>query len=60
MKTEIMWAFAWVACPHPYITSQIHWSRRDVKFSIENLMGQPWRKTYRQGGRIIKVKVSPA
>ena len=41
----------------PYITSIFNWSRRAVIDDVEKMMGCKWRKTYRQGGRIVKVNV---
>ena len=52
------WSFAWSG-DRAHITSIVAWSRRECIRLVEEMMGVPWRKTYRQGGRIIKTEIRP-
>ena len=53
---ESCWAFAWEK-GRPYITTIVSYRRKDLIREVEKFMGVPWRKTYRQGGRAIKVTI---
>jgi hypothetical protein len=56
-KPEALWAFAW-ARDVPYITSIVSCRRRDLIRQVADHMGEPWEKTYRKGGRAIRVIVT--
>lgn len=53
------WAFAWKN-GNPYITSIIGWQRSTVIQDAEKIMGEPWKKIYRRGGRAIRVSIEPS
>lgn len=57
-KPEPYWAFAW-SSGQPYITSILGFSRRHVMSVAETDMNMPWKRIYRQGGRAIKVVITP-
>ena len=59
LKPALMWAFVWMT-GQPYITSYVSWRRAECRRDVEKMMGEPWRKVYRRGGRIIRVTVQPA
>ena len=49
------WAFAWGGYrARPFITSINARTRREVINKVNELLAQPWRQTYRNGGRVIK------
>lgn len=52
------WFFMW-ARPQgrEYITTICGWTRTEVKNLVVDMMDQPWRKTYEQGGRIVSVRI---
>lgn len=53
------WAFAWASGhPTPYITGINDGTRSDLIFAVERILGMPWHKIYRRGGRAIKVTIS--
>lgn len=54
------WAFAWLNERGPYITSIFATTRSDLISDVEKFIGQPWRKTYRDGGRAVKVVIQEA
>ena len=53
------WAFAWTT-GKPYITSIIHWTKRQVIAEVEAAHREPWKKIYRQGGRAIRITIREA
>jgi hypothetical protein len=53
------WAFSW-ATGQPYICAIVGWTRKAVIKEAEAMMGEPWRKIYRKGGRAIKVQITKA
>ena len=60
MKYEAIqcWAFAWATGkPVPYITGINDGTRRDLIFAVEKILGMPWSRIYRRGGRAIKVTI---
>ena len=46
------YAFAWQG---RFITSIVSYDRKSCEAEVVELRGMPWRKIYRQGGRIIRV-----
>jgi len=52
------WFFMW-STGIPYLTSICSWTRRDCLREVERQMGEPWRKTYRKGGRVVKCSIYP-
>lgn len=50
------WFFMW-STGEPYITCICQWTRRDAIREVESMLAQPWRKTYREGGRIVRCSI---
>jgi hypothetical protein len=55
-EPSVGWSFAW-ASGQPYITSLFCWSRKGCIRQVEKEVGRPWRRIYRQGGRVIKTEI---
>lgn len=42
----------------PYITSIVNWTMKDCKAETVKQMGMDWKAIYKDGGRIVKIKMS--
>ena len=47
------WFFMW-SNGIPYITMICGWTRRDVINEVGQQFSEPWKKTYRRGGRVVR------
>ena len=52
------WFFAWTT-GKPYITAVCGWTRKQVIQEVTCCGKAPWKKFYREGGRVIRCKVMP-
>ena len=58
-----MWFFCWASTPavpnRDYPCSIAAFTRNDLISRVEKEMGVPWRKTYNEGGRAVKCRLTP-
>lgn len=50
------WIFVWTG-GRPYTTTIAGWTRQWVIREVGKNLSQPWKKTYRQGGRVVRIKM---
>lgn len=59
-KHDKLWFFAWSnSTPGPYPCAIAGYTKRQAVAEAVKHVGGPWRKIYRQGGRVIQCHVVP-
>jgi hypothetical protein len=62
-RDAALWFFCWASTDtaprRGYPTPIVAFSRTDLIKAVERELAQPWRKTYREGGRAVRCRVTP-